>query len=101
MNQQLQQRLQQIARLAIAEYSAWVERNAAKEAYRDWLTNFRSETGEDFCFEVDFEQLEPEGKKDYQSIVYRKNMAQRKLGTARAATRRAIKKAGISNEPTP
>lgn len=78
-----------IGKLAVAEHTAWLVRNLERNKVRDFLNEYRENTGEWY---VD-EEAEPEDRTLFSSLSASLKMTQGKLATARAATRRAIVRA--------
>lgn len=88
MSRDSDEALVSIGRLALREYVAWVQRNAARDALKRW----RREA----CFEIgevaDLTTLEPEELAEHDALADAMTKAQRRLNTAKAATRRAAGK---------
>lgn len=84
-----------IAWRAGAEHKAWVARNEARKAMKDWLWRIGFERGERPA-ESD---LEPEDWAEWQALVSAASATQRKLNTARVATRRAVARATAIQAP--
>jgi len=79
----------EIGLLAIAEYAAWKERNEKRKAYRAWLKWYLDATGEWYEKGGELEDDEAHYRLHAEAVA-----AQKKLTTARAATRRAIARIG-------
>ena len=82
-----------IAALAVFEHGAWETRNATRKAYREWLKNYLSETGEWYDREACQHGGEVEDIAAHDALKDAAKAAQRKLTSARAATRRAVVRA--------
>lgn len=81
--------LAEIGKRAIAEHAAWVARNKTRKEHRDFLRSYERETGEWF----DVNQAEQEDVARHTELLKPAQDAQKKLTSARAATRRAIVRA--------
>lgn len=81
--------LAEIGKRAVAEHAAWVARNKARKEHRDFLHSYERETGEWFAVE----QAEQEDVTRHHELLKPAQDAQKKLTSARAATRRAIVRA--------
>lgn len=78
-----------VAARAIAEHAAWTARNQARKALQKWKRDAGYERGE----EIKEGDWEAEDWAEIKAMESAASTAQRKLETARAATRRAIAKA--------
>ncbi len=84
--------LLKLAAKALAEHAAWVARNAAREAMKQWRRDVGLDRGQDFG-PGDYDE---EDVPAIRKLIEDAASTQRKLGTARAATRRAIVRAAAA-----
>jgi hypothetical protein len=75
-----------IGRLAVREHQAWVDRNDFRKALKYWRRSAGLEPGE----EASARTLAEEDLTEYEIFATPAKVAQIRLNTARAATRRAI-----------
>jgi hypothetical protein len=81
--------LKRIGELAIAEHAAWTARNSSRAAMKKWHREGGFERGE----EVSEATTDAEALTEWKALESEAIRTQRRLTTARAATRRAIARA--------
>jgi hypothetical protein len=84
--------LAEIGRRAMAEHQAWKERNAARSALRKFFKAYTEETGERFDRGDCLDGGMHEGVAAFNAVSKLLAESQRRLTSARAATRRAVAK---------
>jgi hypothetical protein len=82
-----------LAAKVIEEHEAWLSRNAARKALREWRRNYQDETGEYFDRDTSEENEEMEDVQKFDELRGAARRAQSVLAKKRAATRRAITRA--------
>lgn len=85
-----------LAGMVIEEHAAWKARNAARIAYRKFLLDYTSETGEWFDRDLLVEAGELEDVAKFDTLSTARKSAQRALTSKRAAIRRAIQRRLLS-----
>lgn len=86
-----------IGALAYAEHAAWINRNKARNALRSFYSDYRSLTGEWFDRGDAIDGGDEDGDvPKFDKLQADLKNAQRKLSTARSATRRAIVRAAAA-----
>jgi len=80
---------EKLAQTFLLEMAAWRERNAMRKKLRDFYNKYKNETDGGWYLE---EHAEPDESNEHDALRKAAKAAQRKLNTARAATRRIAKK---------
>lgn len=90
-----------LAGMVIEEHAAWKARNAARIAYRKFLLDYTSETGEWFDRDLLVEAGELEDVAKFDTLSTARKSAQRALTSKRAAIRRAIERRLLAGSDKP